>query len=181
MVCLSTLKVLPKFGFTLWVSPAECAGPLKKIFKQSINIQHLFPCGRRLQDVAASLQQGVEHPSELPMLGLVRHEMKWYSRNKRRLWCLKEATVEAVEFCMSSVHTAFLHGLTTQTDSLSVTFLPPVQYKECAKEFVNRKGLRKHKLCSHKCVRAGELPQQPLLRKSTTVILVTKEVECKMA
>ena len=36
---------------------------------------------------------------------------------------------------MSSVDTAFLHGLTTQTDSLSVTFFPPMQYQACAKEF----------------------------------------------
>ena len=35
VVCLSTLKVLPRFGFTLWVIPAE----LRWTF---YNIQHLF-------------------------------------------------------------------------------------------------------------------------------------------
>ena len=141
--------------------------------KKIIKNQRLFPCGKRLQDVAASLQQGFEHPSELPMIGIVRHKIKWYSHNNRRLWCFKEAKMEAVEVCMSSVDTAFLHSVTTQTDSLSVTFCPPVQCKECAKEFVNRKGLRRHKLCSHTCAREKELPQQPLLRNSTTVTFVT--------
>ena len=42
-----------------------------------------------MQDVAASLRQGAVQPSELPMLGIVKHEMKWYSRNNRRLWCFK--------------------------------------------------------------------------------------------
>ena len=74
VVCLSTLKVLPRTGFTLWVSPAELRWTHNKIQRQ-------FSCGRRLQDVAASLQQGVEQPSELPMISIVRHEMKWYSRN----------------------------------------------------------------------------------------------------
>ena len=32
---------------------------------------------------------------------------------------------------MSSVDTAFLHGLTSQTDGLSVTFFPPLQCKAC--------------------------------------------------
>ena len=41
--------------------------------------------------------------------------------------------------CMPSVDTAFLHGLTTQTDGLSVTFFPLVQYKECAKVFCQPK------------------------------------------
>ena len=53
-------------------------------------------CERRLQDVAASLQQGVEQHSEMRMVGIVRHDMKLYSRNNRRLWCFKEAEVEAV-------------------------------------------------------------------------------------
>ena len=33
-------------------------------------------CERRLQDVAASLQQGVEQHSEMRMVGIVRHDMK---------------------------------------------------------------------------------------------------------
>ena len=72
--------------------------------------------------------------------GIARHEMRWYSRNNRRLWCFKAAQAEAVEVCMSSVDTAFLHSLTTQTDGLSVTFFPPLQCNACHKEFVNRKG-----------------------------------------
>ena len=79
---LSTLKVFPRFGFTLWVSPAELRWTHNKI-------QRLFSYGRRLQDVAASLQHSVEQPSELPMIGIVRREMKWYSRNNPRavVWC----------------------------------------------------------------------------------------------
>ena len=46
--------------------------------------ERLFNCGRRLQDVAASLQQGVEQPSELPMIGIVRHKIKRYLRNNLR-------------------------------------------------------------------------------------------------
>ena len=64
--------------------------------------------------------------------------------------------MEAVEVCMSSVDIVFLHGRRTQTDRLMVTFFPPLQYKECAQEFVNQKGLRRHILCSHKCVRERE-------------------------
>ena len=60
------------------VSPAELRWTHNKN-------QRLFSCGRRLQDVAASPQQGVEQPSELPMIGIVRREMEWYSRNNRRL------------------------------------------------------------------------------------------------
>ena len=61
---------------------------------------------------------------------------------------------------MSSVDTAFLHGLTTQTDGLSVTFFPTLQCKACHKEFVNRKGLR-----SHKCVREEQLLRRPFERR----------------
>ena len=46
-VCLSTLKVSPRFGFKSWVSPAELRWTHNKN-------QRLFSCGRRLQDVAAS-------------------------------------------------------------------------------------------------------------------------------
>ena len=88
-------------------------------------IQHFLTGGQSLHDVAASLHQGAVQPSELPMIGTVRHEMKWYSRNNRTLWCCKAAKAEAVKVCTSSVDTAFLHGLTTQTDGLSVTFFPP--------------------------------------------------------
>ena len=47
--------------------------------------QHLFTCGRRLQDDTASLQQGAEQPPELLMIGIVRCQKKWYLRNNRRL------------------------------------------------------------------------------------------------
>ena len=36
------------------------------------------------------------------MVGIVRREMKWYSRNNWRQWCFKEANVEAVEVFTSS-------------------------------------------------------------------------------
>ena len=101
-------------------------------------IQRFFTGGQSLQDVAASLRQGAVQPSELPMIGIVGHEMKWYSRNSLWLWCFKAAKAEAVEVCMSSVDTASLHGLTTQTEGLSVTFFPPLQCKACHIEFGNR-------------------------------------------
>ena len=93
--------------------------------------QRFFTGGQSLQDVAPSLRQRAVQPSELPMIGIVRHEMKWYSRNNWTLWCFEEATAEAVEVCMSSVDTAFLHGLTTKTDGFSVPFFPPLQCKAC--------------------------------------------------
>ena len=72
------------------------------------------------------------------MIGIVRHEMKWYSRNNRRLWCFNVAKAEAEEVCMSSVDTAFLHGLTTQTDGMSLTFFQPMRCKACQKELVRQ-------------------------------------------
>ena len=77
VVCLATLKVSPRSGFSLWVSPAELRWTHSKH-------QRLFSCGRRLQDVAASLQHGAEQPSDLPPIGIDRFQ-KWYSCNNRRL------------------------------------------------------------------------------------------------
>ena len=51
VVCLSTLKVLPGFGFTLWVSSVE-------LRRNDNKIQRLFTGGQSLHDVAASLRQG---------------------------------------------------------------------------------------------------------------------------
>ena len=68
VVWLSTLKVLPRFHPLGSVPPSAMAHNFFFLKKKNINIQHLFMCGRRLQDVAASLQQGVEQPSELPIL-----------------------------------------------------------------------------------------------------------------
>ena len=68
----------------------------------------------------------------------------------------------------SPVNTRYRRGLTRQTDGMSVTFIPPVQCQACAQEFVSRKGLLGHKLCSHK-FREGELPWQPLEPKGTQV------------
>ena len=85
---------------------------------------------------------------------------------------LQRAKVEAVEVCMPSVDTAFLHGLTTQTDSLCD--FPPTSAVQGLYQRVRqpKRFVRRHKLCSHTCVREGELPQQQLLRNSTTVTLV---------
>ena len=121
-------------------------------------IQRFFTGGQSLQDVAASLRQGAVQPSELPMIGIVRHVMKWYSRNNRRLWCFKAAKAEAVEVCMSSVGTAFLHGLTTQTNGLSVTLFTPLQCRACHKEFVNRKRSAQPQMCQR-----GRASKTPLL------------------
>ena len=57
------------------------------------------------------------------MIGIVRHEMKWYSRNNRRLWCFKEAQVEAVKVETTQANTHVRRGLTTQTDGWT-DFLP---------------------------------------------------------
>ena len=87
-------------------------------------IQRFFTAGQSLQDVAANLRHGAVQPSERPMIGIVRHGMKRYSRNKPSLRCFKAAKADSVEICMSSVDTAFLHGLTTQTDGLHLTACP---------------------------------------------------------
>ena len=77
-------RFLPSFGSTLWVSPAE--------LRLTVNtIQRFVTGGQSLQDVAASLRQGAVQHSELPMIGILRHEMKWHSRNTGNLWCFKEA------------------------------------------------------------------------------------------
>ena len=89
VVCLSTLKVLPKVRVHPLGPSHRVRWHTQNVLKKQ-KIQHLM-CGRRLQDVAASLGQGAGQPSEMPMIGIVRHEMKWYSRNNRRLWCFKEA------------------------------------------------------------------------------------------
>ena len=73
VVCLSTLKVIPRLGSNLWVSPAELRWTHS-------TIQRLCSCERRLQDVATSLQQGAEQPSDLPMFGIVGCQ-KWYPRS----------------------------------------------------------------------------------------------------
>ena len=71
---------------------------------------------------------------------------------------------------MSSVDTAFLHQLTTQTDGLSVTVLPPLQCKTCHTEFFNRK------VCAAtKCVREEQLLRSPLYPESDG------EVDCLRA
>ena len=131
-------------------------GPAKLRWTHNKN-QRFSTGGQGLQDVAPSLRQGAVQPSELPMSGIVRHEMKWYSRNNRRLWCFKAAKAEAVEVCMSLIDIAFLHGLTTQTDGLSVTFFPPLHRKACHKEFVKRKGLQPQ-VCQRRRASAA-LPQ----------------------
>ena len=101
-------------------------------------IQRFFTGGQSLQDVAASLRQGAVQPSELPMIGIVRHEMKWNSRDNRRLWCFKSGQSGSGGGLHASVGTAFLHGLTTQTNGLSVTFFPPLQCRAFHTEFVSR-------------------------------------------
>ena len=65
--------------------PPSCDGHNK--------IQRFYTGGQSLQDVAASPRQGVVQPSELPMIGIVRHEMKWYSRNNWRLACFGWSSV----------------------------------------------------------------------------------------
>ena len=97
---------LPPKGRRLYRPGQIARGPAELRWTHN-KIQRFFPGGQSLQDVAASLREGAVQPSELPMIGIVRHEMKWYSRNNRRLWCFKAAKAEAVEVCMSSVGTAF--------------------------------------------------------------------------
>ena len=51
---------------------------------------------------------------------------------------------------VGSTDRAFLHGLTTRTDGLSVVFSPSSACKACGEEIVNRT-----KLHSHNCQRGG--------------------------
>ena len=59
---------------------------------------------------------------------------------------------------VGSTDRAFLHGLTTRTDGLSVVFFPPSACKACGEESVNRT-----KLHNHSCQRMLELAAPPAL------------------
>ena len=128
------------------VSSAELRWTDNKMFNAS------FSVGQSLQGVAVSLRQGAVQPSELPMIGIVRHEMKWYSCNNQRLWCCKVAKAEAVEVCMSSVDTAFLHDATDRW--VECDFLPTI----CSARRVTRSSSTE-KVCAatNVCVREEEL------------------------
>ena len=121
-------------------------------------IQRLFTCGRRLGDVITDSCRGVLRPSDLRMIEIVRWKSKWYSRNNRRLWCFREAAVIAVQVRVGSIDRAFLHGLTTRTDGLSVVFFPPSACKVCGEEFVSRTELH-----GQNCQKMPELAAQPAL------------------
>ena len=68
----------------------------------------------------------------------------------------KEAAVIAVQDHAGLTNRAFLHGLTTHTDGLSVVFFPSSACKACGEEFVNRT-----KLDNHVCQRGRELAVSP--------------------
>ena len=61
-----------------------------------------------MQDNPASVQQGAEQPSELPMIDIVRCEKKGYLRNTRKLRCSK------VEVCMSAEQRSRVEGTGSQ-------------------------------------------------------------------
>lgn len=107
-------------------------------------IQPLFTCGRPLKEVVDQLRNEQLLPSDLPMIELVSHMGKWYSRNNRRLWCFKQSGLPSIEVRIGKADHYFLKGLSTSTDGWSVDFFPPVRCTSCGREFPNRKGLRYH-------------------------------------
>ena len=50
---------------------------------------------------------------------------------------VREAAVIAVQVRVDSIDHAFLHGLTTRTDGLSVVFFPLSVCKACGEEFLS--------------------------------------------
>ena len=54
---------------------------------------------------------------------------------------ITEAAVIAMQDHAGLINRAFLHGLTTHTDGLSVVFFPSSACKACGEEFVNRTKL----------------------------------------
>ena len=143
------LPSVPRVGPILWVDPVGLRWARGKV-------QRLFTCGRRLGDVVTDSCRGVLRPSDLRMTEIVRWKSKWYSRNYRRLSCFREAAVIAVQVRVGSIDRAFLHGLATHTDGLSVVFFPPSECKACCEEFVSRTQLH----CQN-CQRMPELAAQP--------------------
>ena len=78
-----------------------------------------------MRDVVTNSGRGILRPSDLCMIEIVHWESKWYSRNNRRLWRIREAAVIAVPIGVNSIDRAFLHGLTTRTDGISVVLCQP--------------------------------------------------------
>ena len=108
---LVVLNSVPRVGSTfLFVNLTE----LRMIHD---NTQHLLVDERRLRCGVAV---------EVSHSGKVNNVRKWYSRNNWSPWCLKEAAENAVQVCVGWADRAFLHGLTTSTDGLCVSFQPAV-------------------------------------------------------
>ena len=103
MVCLSNLEGYTQVGVHPSGSvPQSCDGPTAQ-YNASSRVEGV---GRVTLPVS---QQSAEQPSELPMIGIVGYEKKWYSRNNRRLLWFEEAGVENCR----SLHvdwSAFPHG-----------------------------------------------------------------------
>lgn len=134
---LSSLDNPPPNGTVLMVKPAELRWTHG-------HLQRLFTCGRSLSSVIEQLRTGCVRASELPAISIVFYEGKWYSRNNRRLFCFKEATITAVEAVVTPVDAHFLRGLNTTTDGWSVDFFPPCICSRCKQEFPNISGLKSH-------------------------------------
>jgi len=141
--CLSTVRLVelisspPTDGTRLMIQPRELRWTHG-------TIQPLFSCGRSLTSVAQQLKRGELVATDLPIIGIVLHEGKWYSRNNRTLWCFWDAGTPAVEAVVGPVDAHFLRGLNTQTDGWIVDFFPPCICVKCRQEFPNRSGLKAH-------------------------------------
>ena len=62
-----------------------------------------------LQNDVAISSSVLSNHQKLPMMGIVRYQEKWYSRNNRRLWCFEEANVETVGG-LHDLWSVFPHG-----------------------------------------------------------------------
>ena len=172
------LEGLPRFGFTLWVSLAECAGPLKKNIKKISTSSCVESVCKMSLPVSSTVLNKLRN---CPWLA--SWDMRWSGtratiggcgasqRPKWKRWksaCLRSTLLLCTAWRHRPICWVWLSSHQCSTRSVP-------------KSFVNQKGLRRHKLCSHYCVREKELLQQTFLRKSTTVTLVTWRVECNMA
>ena len=82
--------------------------------------------------------------SDLLIFETAHWESKWYSRNNRRFWCIREAAVIAEHVRVGSTDRAFLHVKTKRKGGRAVVFFPSSVCKACGKEYVNRTKLHNH-------------------------------------
>ena len=74
--------------------------------------------------MAQQLQDGVLSPSDLPLLQIVLHQGKLYSRNNRRLYVYKVSEVQLVQARITLADDHFFQGFDTRTSTSSLKVCP---------------------------------------------------------